>query len=306
MTRPLDPEVVRDLLEGIHRLVPGSDKPGKGKGPVGAPPLRVLAVATDGSPSSAPALEWAAELGRRFGAAVHVIAVGARSGAAGAGHVQPEDIFGPGLTDAREICEEAVADLAAAGVLASGHLPRGAPAQEIANLCRALGSDLLVIGTGNQGKLAFPGQGGVAQQVKALAPCSVLIARMGPARRTMACAVDGSPASEAAALLALALASAFGEPLAVLHARAMPEEVRLPKPGKADGSWRHTPAVRFATEVGSSPPVALEAAVARDHVGLLVLGATGIGHTLAPLGSVSDRLSLDAEGSVLIVKARRT
>ncbi|HUA53900.1 MAG TPA: universal stress protein [Candidatus Sulfotelmatobacter sp.] len=137
-----------------------------------------LLLAFDGSREGREALREATELARQLGAAVHLLSVV---------HLTPGELMGEsalpgGLFDIeeaemRKVLDEGVEALRGVGLTADGTLSRGPnPAQDIAQLAKRIGADLIVIGHREQGLLARLWSGSVGQQLIAHAPCSVLIA----------------------------------------------------------------------------------------------------------------------------------
>ncbi len=67
-----------------------------------------------------------------------------------------------------------------AGVTVRTEVRTGAPTEEIAELAKEAGADLVVVGDSGRGFLARAFVGSVADRLVHLAPCSVLVARKAP------------------------------------------------------------------------------------------------------------------------------
>jgi nucleotide-binding universal stress UspA family protein len=141
--------------------------------------LETLVVGVDFSEPSERAFEIARGLAARLGARVHLVH---------AFHVPvqgplPDMVLFPpdALTSYRETAtralEKMLDELAAAGIDGHLHLAPGAPAAVIDDTARAVGADLVVVGTRGRSGLAHVLLGSVAERVLRAAPCPVLAVR---------------------------------------------------------------------------------------------------------------------------------
>lgn len=121
----LPPEKHRESLEGRPKM-----------------PDKML-VAIDDSTSTTPAVDYAAGMARRLGAAIHVV------------HVNPRVVGGRGhtyltLAEAKELVGNAVEQFFAVGLSASGSVAiagAGAEAQAIASVAESTGATMIVLGS---------------------------------------------------------------------------------------------------------------------------------------------------------------
>lgn len=138
--------------------------------------FHTLLVAHDFSPDSDAALERAVDLAKALGADLHVVHVF---------HVPVEALspyeipLPPSLLDevqaaARRRLEEVTARAREAGVEASAHVRDGSPAEQIDDLARELGADLIVMGTRGLTGLPHVLLGSVAERTVRIASCPVL------------------------------------------------------------------------------------------------------------------------------------
>jgi nucleotide-binding universal stress UspA family protein len=210
--------------------------------------LRVVMLATDGSPSATNAARVAASLAQEAGAALHVAhiwqltqaSVGRMADAASWQYT-----FDLDEQVARDTLAGVVADLATVGVpVAEQHLRRGRPADEIPALANAIGADLIVVGSRGLGPVKRLLIGSTAEAVVHSAHRPVLVVRGAVADWPPRRVVVGDDASASAAN-AVALAATIGglcEAAGILvHALPpLPEHLRLPaplnQPGNAAGA----------------------------------------------------------------------
>lgn len=151
---------------------------------------------------------------------------------------------------------------------------------------------LAVVGTHGYSRASEILIGGVAGELLHSAPCSICIARPPAAEalfpRAVAAGVDGSPQSEAAAVVARYLAGRFDIPLSLVTALGG-KDVDRPR----------------AAELGALPvegrPVDVLVEAGKD-ADILVVGSRGL-HGVKALGSVSERVAHRAGCSVLVVRA---
>jgi nucleotide-binding universal stress UspA family protein len=140
-------------------------------------PYRHVVVGTDGSPTATTAVEAASSLAAASGADLTVvtayeIAPGDFAGGAVQGAVAP---------DAAEACAlEAVGIAGRAGVAADSRIGAGEPAAVIVDIARAVGADLIVVGSRGMSNAARFVIGSVGNRVSHHAPCDVLIVPTGP------------------------------------------------------------------------------------------------------------------------------
>lgn len=139
---------------------------------------RILA-AVDGTPHSAAVVETVGSLAKATGAGVHVI------------HIRPSQVIGVGLTggavvtveeaaEGRQVVDEALARLRAAGVAAEGEVDEGVRedlAAILVDRAAELGSDLIAVGPGHYHGIAALLHVSVSNGVAKTAPVSVLLVR---------------------------------------------------------------------------------------------------------------------------------
>ncbi len=128
-----------------------------------------ILVPCDGSPHSLRALETAAELAQRIGAAVHVVYAYDRLPAY-LGEPNMRDLLNRVLTEARHIVEPAVARLQNKGVPVTSDVLEGPPAE-------AERFDLIVMGSRGLGRLEGLLLGSVSDRVLHHAKVPVMIIR---------------------------------------------------------------------------------------------------------------------------------
>jgi nucleotide-binding universal stress UspA family protein len=138
--------------------------------------LETFVVGVDFSEPSERAFATARELARRVQARIHLVH---------AFHVpvqgpMPEMVIFPpdALTSYREAAtrslQKLLDELAASGIEGHLHLAPGHPASVIADIARAVGADLVVVGTRGRTGLPHVLLGSVAERVLRIAPCPVL------------------------------------------------------------------------------------------------------------------------------------
>jgi nucleotide-binding universal stress UspA family protein len=286
-------------------------------------PKRIL-VATDFSEQSTRALEAALELGTRFRAEVHLVhalevalplfepyAV-----------VLPADWIGEARRLAQEKLEKAHAQVKARGLSGSVHLGDVPAAHAIAERAKAIGADLVVVGTHGHTGLKHVLLGSVAERTVEYAPCSVWTVKgsASASPRTIVVGTDFSPPGAEALAAAAEWARMFGARLHLVHALQLPMpliapyEVAIPE-GVIEGARREAErqlaeaakgisGVSVTTELASTPAhAALVDAAKRLPAELIVTGSrglTGLKHAL--LGSVAERTLRYAPCSVLTVR----
>jgi nucleotide-binding universal stress UspA family protein len=275
-------------------------------------PQRII-VGVDGSPPSRRALQWAAALGRAYGAEIDAVAV-VGAGAqflmykeAGSGIEHSE------LETAQEALDEAAANLLQAGLEPTATLLRGDSARELVQHAKDHKADLLIVGDRGRGRVARHLLGSVAAKVKDLAECDVLIAKAPAPPLKVLAALDGSDESKHAVALATLLAKDWKIPGSVVLVVAPPEFGGIKR---ATQAFRErfdarklprlrTPDVGFEVELGRPADMIL-ALAGRRNANLIVVGSRGLGWgKRALLGSVSRRVATDAKASVWIVRKRQ-
>jgi nucleotide-binding universal stress UspA family protein len=244
--------------------------------------VRRILCASDLSPASEPAWLMAQRLGRLFGAEVLLL------------HVIPpvpipiEGYFPPGMyqelvTGAWREAEAGLATVVA-GVTgpplkARGRIAEGSPAARIVDIAAEEAADLVVVGTHGRTGLDRVLIGSVADRVVRTASCPVLTVRAQPAGTTPATglerilyATDFSPAARAAWPWVLALASASGAAVDLLHVATQPVPDRHLSPETLGQMATHlkeqaqTEAERFLQDAGRTWPGRLP----RERVTVLV------------------------------------
>ena len=142
----------------------------------------IIVVGTDGSQTAKRAVAAAADVARRFGAALHLVN-GYNDPSASIGvpeapvSASPQGASSSVATRWRRasdaLLEEAAADPSLSDLSVSTHSVPAAPADAVVDVARSLGADLIVVG--NRG---LRGEGGsVPDAVTRQAPCHVLIAK---------------------------------------------------------------------------------------------------------------------------------
>jgi universal stress protein A len=150
-------------------------------------PKNILA-ATDFSPVSDTALQYARELARAFGATLHVVHVINDFVAEGLPPMY-DPAFGNAQRAVREAAREQLHTAATTGDLTQGRLAEHlmtstSPAAAILECAKDNSIDLIVVGTHGRGGVAHLLLGSVAERVVRTAPCPVLTVRQ-PAREVL-------------------------------------------------------------------------------------------------------------------------
>jgi len=149
-------------------------------------PRNILA-ATDFSPVSDTALQYARELARAFGATLHVVHVINDLMSDGSMPTTFMPAFGNAQRAIREAAREQLHEAATSGDLTKGTLAEhlmtsSSPATAILECARDNAIDLIVVGTHGRGGVAHFLLGSVAERVVRTAPCPVLTVRGTAAR----------------------------------------------------------------------------------------------------------------------------
>ncbi len=239
--------------------------------------------------------------------------------------VLPADWVGEARRLAQEKLEKAHAAVRARGLSGTTQLGDVPAAHSIADRARALGADLVVLGTHGHTGLKHVLLGSVAERTVEYAPCSVWTvkgaAATGP--RTIVVGTDFSETSGDVLRAAAEWARGSGAGLHLVHALQIPMpliapyEVAIPE-GIIEGARREAQrqleqvakgvsGVAVTTELASTPAhAALVDAAKRLPAELIVTGSrglTGLKHAL--LGSVAERTLRYAPCSVLTVRKAR-
>ena len=213
----------------------------------------------------------------------------------------------------------------AKGCTGSTHLGEVPASLCIAERAKAIGADLVVIGThGHTGLKRFL-LGSVAEHTVKESPVSVLTVKgegHAEAPRVIVAGVDFSKHSEDAIALAADWARAFKAQLHLVHGLELrmpfvsPYEVSVPDTlidaaysegrKRLDAVAGGLAGVDVHTDLASAPAhAALDAVAERVHADLIITGSRGLGgFKHAMLGSVAERTLRHAPCSVLTVKAK--
>lgn len=177
---------------------------------------------------------------------------------------------------------------------------RGRDVPALLELIGELRAELVAVGSHGRSRVAGIVFGSVASAMAHYAPCSVLIARSGPAAGfpgTILHANDGSAESLDAARVAGRLAAAHGSTVITMHVRENGDGIAQDAVAILEESGRE-PILKV--EEGSPGRALCEAAEA-SGAGLVVMGSRGK-TGLRALGSVSEHVAHHAPCSVLIVR----
>jgi universal stress protein A len=143
--------------------------------------IKRMLVPTDFSPASDIAFNYAIDMAARHGATVHLLHVLDDASFATA---YPDGFYVelPGLRaqltdEAMRRLEDMVAKCAGVAVSATLEVAVGRPARVIADVARARGTDLIVMGTHGRSGFAHLVLGSVAERIVRVAPCAVLTVR---------------------------------------------------------------------------------------------------------------------------------
>ncbi len=288
-------------------------------------PKKIL-VATDFSAGAERALATALDIAARTQSEVHVVhaleiplpmfepyAV-----------ALPPELIGAARKTAQEKLAAAAERIRAKGLSGTTHLGEAPASMCVAERAKAIGADLVVIGThGHTGFKRFL-LGSVAERTVKESPVSVLTVKgegHAEAPKTIVVGVDFSKHSEGAVALAADWARAFGAKLYLVHGLELrlpfvtPYEVSVPDAlidaAYAEGRKRldtlaaSLSGVDVRAELASAPAhAALDGVAERLHADLIVTGSRGLGGIKhAVLGSVAERTLRHAPCSVLTVKS---
>ena len=283
--------------------------------------MRVL-VATDGSDDARTAAQWLAEF--PLPADTSVLVVSVVSLPASPLDIQTVRAFKDALMDEARAHAETLLPLLRKHVASvESRVVAGDPRQEIVQLAHEWGADLVVVGARGLGAIATAVLGSVSLAVVRHVSCAVLVVRPDPRPlRTVAVAVDGSPASDHAArflaqfplpaTLAMRLVGVV-EPPPVPRTVSKTVIAALQDAITSITNDRRRVlamaldrvAKQFPARVTQELPVGLPAETLEyvsSEVDLMVLGARGLGPVKRLLlGSVSERVLRHASCPVLIV-----
>ena len=186
--------------------------------------IETILVPLDFSELSLEALRYATSIGKKFGAAVHLVHVDEAdegSEITGVGHLKRETASS--IVSLRD-------ELLGHGKQVGGfwpeecHVRTGQPYQEICTLAHEIDASLIVLGTRGHTGLKRILLGSTAERVARFAACPVLVVRRlrrnKPKRfvlRKILAPIDFSPCSTAAAMYAALLAKNFDAKLSLLH-----------------------------------------------------------------------------------------
>jgi nucleotide-binding universal stress UspA family protein len=142
--------------------------------------LETVGCAFDGLEESRVALDWAAALARRAGAAMRLVAVHERMAFSnvGTGAVSGESANSAMRRSLRERLDEAVADIEGE-VPAEAVLAEGRPVEELERAAEQM--DLLVMGSRGHGPVRAVLMGSVSGRLIASAPAPIVVVPRGPA-----------------------------------------------------------------------------------------------------------------------------
>jgi nucleotide-binding universal stress UspA family protein len=236
----------------------------------------------------------------------------------------PPEFIGAARKTAQEKLAAANARVRAAGLSGSTHLGEAPASLCVAERAKAIGADLVVIGThGHTGFKRFL-LGSVAERTVKESPVSVLTVKgegHAEAPKKIVVGVDFSKHSDEAVALAADWARAFGAELHLVHGLELrvpfvtPYEVSVPEAlidaahaearKRLDSLAGSLGGVNVKTDLASAPAhAALDGVAERLHADLIITGSRGLGGIKhAVLGSVAERTLRHAPCSVLTVKA---
>jgi nucleotide-binding universal stress UspA family protein len=138
--------------------------------------IKRILIGYDGSPAAARALEFAAEMARRYEAQLHVLAV-FRPPEFGT-EVETEEMIEEGRRHSARLLQPLRAKLAAEGLAATFDTAVGHPSEQMLRYAERHGIDHIVVGhRGHSGLAARWLLGSVARQVIVHAPCAVTVVR---------------------------------------------------------------------------------------------------------------------------------
>jgi nucleotide-binding universal stress UspA family protein len=266
--------------------------------------FRSLVVGVDAGPASRLAVHWAALLARLHGSRVHLVSAAARhpSGAHAKPHTEQDADVREGTGDPGAVLARLAAEAKALGITVTTEASAAGPAEAILHAARERSADLVVLGSHGHGRTEFKTAAGVAQAVKNEVAAHVLIARTEPPAAHLLAATDGSARSAHAVAAAQDLAQGLGVPLTIAHVAEQDKAGQTAGRKLADAYRAAGPGTDYVVLHGA-PADEIVHAAAGIGAGLVVLGGRGSGGlTALSLGSVSDRVTVYSDSSVLVVK----
>jgi nucleotide-binding universal stress UspA family protein len=289
--------------------------------------FRTILVPTDFSAHADAALDRAIALAKAGNGAVHLL----HAYEIPLGTIPPYGVEVPeaviaGVRDAAaRRLEKAAHKAQGAGLACETHLVHAPAADGITETARAIGADLIVMGTRGNTGLKHVLLGSVAERTVRTAPCPVLTLKAdgkgAPLRRILV-PTDFSKHADAALALALDVARDHGAEVHLLHAYDLPAAVTMAygiaipqtvwegveeaaAERLADVAKRVTAAgAKVTTHLVAGPAADAIADDAKHHADLIVLatrGLTGLKHVL--LGSVAERVLRLASCPVLTIRS---
>lgn len=310
---------IDDVIDQMTRV-----ESARGMSPHGG--FQRLLVALDGSAASKRALAWSQAIASASGGKVRLVtSLGAPAFDHGA-------MSGPGPIggsvahwrktvegergEAQRVVSGAVEKLRHAGIDVHGEVVVGRPGTRIAREARDQHADLLLVGGHKVSLLERVLLGSVANQLRAHAPSSILIANTDPPPKRILVPTDGSAASRDAVAVAIELAATWHADTDILHVVTPPAKGQLMQMQERRDSSRAPmnvhdltvdegdgkTKVHYEVRHGDAYRTIVDYADAQK-CGLIVMGARGLGRaTGALLGSVSDAVSKHARASVLVLR----
>jgi nucleotide-binding universal stress UspA family protein len=290
--------------------------------------LARILLATDGSEDAVLATRAAVDIAGKAGAELHVVHVWTAIPSA-----RFESYIRTQLKqEAQVLLDEQVEKIEhAGGAVTQAHLREGRTADEIADLAKEVGADLVAMGSRGHGRIKGLILGSVSAGVVHDASCPMLVLRGGenvwPPERIVV-GEDGSEAARRAGDLAALIGRLFGAK--VLLVRVYPSLPQMDVKGRESGPRMVDDELRReerglrerATEIGEilgarpeirltvdDDPAAGVLETARDEAGsgrtLVAVGSRGLGTMQRlTLGSVSTKVLWAAEGPVLVYPVR--
>jgi nucleotide-binding universal stress UspA family protein len=263
-----------------------------------------IVVAFNESEDARAAVAWAAELGRRPGAEVHLVhAVPPPAIPAFSSPHAVEDLMNAATAAATKAVEAAVASLKAKNVAASCSVRRWLVVDSVLSKADELHADLVVVGRRGSTRATQLLIGTISSEIVRLSRASVLVVRHdGPPqpRGNVLVAVDGSRPSVEAAKVARAT---FPEARLVLvhveHGSGAGPDV----PRKVASSAGLDPKSVDLRELAGDPASEILSLLGSEPFAAVVLGPRGLGALAGLLlGSVSEKVLQLARQPVLIAR----
>lgn len=270
----------------------------------------LILVATDGSSTAMRAEERAAMLARSHDAGLHAVyayepAKSSGSGPFGGGGPNPSEVGRGALAG----FQKRYSDLGA-----ETHLMEGKPVDAIAEVARATGAGLVVVGNVGLGSRMQRARGSVPHNLAHHAPTDVLIVHTSDAVhheradrgealqkfQRMVVGVDGSPTSLEALRSAAGVAAADGAELIILHAGGDDDVL-----ARATEAATEAGAERTRTRGDDGAPADVLIRVANDEgADLLVVGNVGMKERAAFDRSIPNKVTLETPCDLLLVRTQ--